>query len=86
MGKEKEVVSQVLTYVDPGGKRDFVQEVTEYFVTQSLGETIRSQQTLYRRVSDRAELKRLNEHEFQVIATGERIVIVDRSLGQSTDY
>lgn len=81
MRKEKEVITQILEYVDASGKKDFVQEVTEHFTTQRHGEEIRSEERSYRRISDRAELKCVSDCEFKVVGTGQTILIVDRSLG-----
>jgi hypothetical protein len=74
MSKEKEEVSGLLAYVSASGKKDFIQEVTEHHKVAKLGEAPKEDRA-YRRVSDRAELKRLSYTQFEVVATGEKIVI-----------
>jgi hypothetical protein len=75
MSKEKEVVSGLLAYISSLGKKDFIQEVTEHQKVARLGDASTWEDRSYRRVSDRAELKRLSFTQFEVVATGEKIII-----------
>jgi len=80
MPKEKEVITQIFEYTDATEKKDYIQEVTEHFTIERGGELKRSEELSYRRVSDRAALKRFSDVMFKVVATGETIILVERNL------
>lgn len=62
---------------------DFIQEIIEQTVISRLGQKKMVEKTFYRRVSDRAELTRISDIVFEIAATGEMIVLVERSLSQN---
>lgn len=77
--RKEETVTGIFGYEDATGKKDFVQQITEKITVQRDGKPKQTETVSYRRVSDRAELERLSDTEFKIIATGEIVILVQRS-------
>lgn len=70
-----EAITGMFSCVGSSGKKDFIQEITEQVTVQRNGESRQLEKRSYRRVSDRSDLDRLSDKEFQVIGTGEKMIL-----------
>ena len=73
--RKEEAITGMFACVGSTGKKDFIQEISEKVTVQRQEMPEQLENRSYRRVSDRADVNRLSEREFQVVITGEKIII-----------